>query len=104
MWIDDLWRFWPYQHPCSRLVARQYLIDIATPVRSATNVPGYVLRALKVLFGWPRHELINQADRIAEVWSSDSQVYEASDNLSKPFQVSTLLGVGGKLHGSVQRS
>ena len=57
----------------------------------------YVLRALKVLLGFPRDELTNQADRIAEVWSSDSQVYEASDNLSEPFRVANLSGVEAKL-------
>ena len=62
------------------------------------------MRALKVLLGWPLHELTNQADRIAEVWPSDSQVYEASDNLSEPFRVANLFAFEAKLYGSVERN
>ena len=82
-------------------MVRQHRFDIATLVLSAADIPEYALHALKVLLGWPHHELTNQADRIAEVRSSDSQVYEASYYLSEPFLVADLSGLGAKLYSSV---
>ena len=73
-------------------------------VLSATTIPEDAFHALKVLLGWPCHELTNQADWIVEVRSSDSQVYEASDYLSESFWVASIFDVGAKLHGSVQRT
>ena len=72
-----------------------------SPVLSATYVPKYALRTLKVLLGRSRHELTDHPDRITEVGSGDGQVYEPSDNLSEPRRVAYLPGVGTKLHGSV---
>ena len=73
-------------------------------VLSATDIPEYQLRTLKMLHGWMHHELTNPADRIAEAWPSDGQVYKASDYLSKPFQVACHSKVGAKLHIPIQRS
>ena len=50
------------------------------------------------------HVVDHVPHRIAEVGSSDGQVYEAPDDLSEPRWVAHLTGVGTKLHGSVQRS
>ena len=51
----------------------------SSPVLSTTYVPKYTLCALKVLLGWPHHELTNPTDRVTEVRPGDGQVYEASD-------------------------
>ena len=61
------------------------------------------LCTLKVLLGRSRHKLTNHPDRITEIGSSNSQVYEAPDDLSEPRRVAHLPGVRTKLHGSVQR-
>ena len=60
--------------------------------------------ALKVLLGWSCHELTNHTDRVTEVLSNDSQVYEASGYLLEPRRVAYLFGVGEKLDDSIQRS
>ena len=67
------------------------------PILSATDIPEYSLRALKVLRGWLRHKLNNQANQIAKVRPDDRQVYKAFDYLSKPFRVACDSGVEAKL-------
>ena len=73
-------------------------------VLSTAYLPKYALRTLKVLLDKMRHELTNQPDRVTEVWSGNSQIYEASDYLSEPRRVAYLSGVGVKLDGSIKRS
>ena len=72
------------------------------PILSATDIPEYSLRALKVLHSRLRYELTNQANRITKVWPGDGEVYKASDYLLEPFRVACCAGVGAKLQIPIQ--
>ena len=56
-----------------------------------------------MLLGRSRHELTDHPDRVIEIGSGDSQVYEAFHNLSEPRRVTHLSRIGVKLDGSIQR-
>ena len=57
-----------------------------------------------MLLGGSCHELTNHPNRVTEVGSGDSQVYEASNYLSEPCKVAYLSGFGTNLDDSIQRS
>ena len=58
------------------------MLMVQPTILHAANVSQYLVHALKVFDGGLRHELIDLADRVTEIWPGDCQVNEASDNLS----------------------